>query len=227
MKRLYAIGIILLFISLAIADEPRIENITISPEKPTPLSEITITAEINGENIEEVCMRVEEGNDMYCYPYPLNVSLVNIHTNIYKGNATLIHWDATRILCWPVIKCNGTWYELFEEYYFHDLYPELNISVPEKGYFYLFGKQIGKTFLGNTILVGKTTIIIDVGSYFKYDIENIEFYINDKLKGNINEEPFEWKWKTFSIGKCDIEIRAYVSETNYSFVKTQVIAFIL
>ena len=140
---------------------------------------------------------------------------------------TFVYDDATVILYWPVIKCNGTWYDFVEEFYTHDLYPELNISAPEKGYFYLLGKQIGKTFLGNTILIGKTTIIIDVGSYFKLDIEKVEFYINEKLKGTINEEPFEWQWRTFSFGKYNIEIKAYVSETNYSYVKTQVIAFIL
>ena len=38
MRKVLALGVILLFVGLAIADEPRIENITITPEKPVSLS---------------------------------------------------------------------------------------------------------------------------------------------------------------------------------------------
>lgn len=227
MKRLLSIGIILLFIGLAVADEPEIENITISPEKPVSLSTITFIADINGEDIEEVYMLVEECIEGLCYADYQNESMNPIDNDTWECTATLIHDDTTFIHYWLVIKCNNTWYEFFSKDYIHDIYPVLSLVIPEEGYFYLIGKQMGKSFFGNTVLIGRTTIKIDIGSYSSMGIEKVDFYLNGKLKGTVEEKPFDWLWKTFSFGTYNLEIRAYVSGTNYSFVKTQVIAFIL
>jgi hypothetical protein len=221
------IFICLTFFSTTIADEPTIESITVSPVNPHPQSTISFNAEISGEDISEVYLRVEEANDMFCYQGIHNVSMSKIRGEIFSCNLMLLHEGATWIIYWLVIKCNDTWYNFKDERQYHDLYPVLNIVNPEKGFFHILGKPITKTFFGNTVIFGKTKIIIDVGTYLKTDIEKIELYIDNNLKETINKSPFEWVWKTFSFGSCNIEIKAYVSELNYSNSKFQVIAFIL
>jgi len=221
------IMICLSFFDSVIADELTIKSITVYPEKPNPKSEIVFTAEITGGDIEEIYMIVDEANDEFVYIPRHNISMSNIQGEIYTCNLTLLHEGATFIVYWPVIKSNDIWYNFVKERKTHDLYPEVSIVTPKKGYFYLLGKQIVKTFFGNTVLIGRTTIKIDIGTYNFQNIEKVEYCIDEKPKGTVKEMPFEWLWRTFSFGMYNIEIKAYVSELNYSNNNIQVLAFIL
>lgn len=220
---LLAIGFNLSFVGFATGHDPVIIDITITPEKPNPLSDITFTLEIDGEDITEVYMRVKEANNYMCLP-TRNLSMEKIDDEIYKCNITLEFSNATYVEYCPVVYCNGFWYEF--EYLNKTLYPKLNITVPEEGYFHLLGTQLGRTYFGNTVLLGRTKVKVDI-RYFLPGIEKVEFYLNNNLIKTIHEEPFEWFWKTFSFGKYVIEIKAYANETCYSNEAIQVLAFIL
>jgi len=223
------IGVILLFIvvciqpCIATGKDPVIKNITISPEKPTPLSNITFTIEIEGENISEVYLRVLEANKNMCYPTK-NVSMEKIDDEIYECNITLEFAAATYIKYQPIVYCNGVWYEF--EYHNQILYPDLKITIPEEGYFHFLGIKLVKTYSGNTVLLGRTKVKVDVG-YFESVIEKVEFYLNNQLMKIDNENPYDWRWGTFSFGKYLIDIKAYVNETEYSNKTIKVMAFML
>ncbi len=219
--------ILLSFLGSVTADEPIIINITISPEKPIPQSEVSFTAEISGENITQVCIRVEEWNEWFCYQDIQNITMIKISEGLYQCNVTLLHDDIIGITYWPVVYSNGVWYDFREERRDHDIYPELKIVKPKKGGIYLFGNQIGTDFNENTVMVGRTKIIIDIGSYFKECISKIEFYLNEKLKGTISRTTLEVMWKKFSFGRYNLEIKAYINEFNYSSTNIEVFAFIL
>lgn len=129
------VGVIVLILAIcfqpvnAMGEDPVIIDITISPDDPTPLSTITFTAEINGENITEVYLRVKEADENLCMP-TRNVSMDKINEGIYECNITLEYAYATYIEYTPVVNCNGSWYEF--EWYNKTLYiiePELKISI--------------------------------------------------------------------------------------------------
>ena len=229
MKKIIILGIVFLFVgmvaqpSIALCKEPTIISITISPEKPVPLSTITFTLEIEGENISEVYMILKEANDYFCYT-PCNASMDKINEEIYECNVTLEWDDATYVIYQPLVYCNGIWYEL--EYYYQILYPELTISVPVEGHFHLVGIKLCKTYSGNTVLLGRTKVKVDVG-YYDPGIEKVEFYLNNQLMKIDNENPYDWRWRSFSFGEYLIEIKAYVNETDYSCEEIQVFAFML
>ncbi len=105
-----------------------------------------------------------------------------------------------------------------------NLPPKTGISSPTLGYTHRFGtaKRISK--LGKTILIGRTKIVADVSD--DSSIEKVEFYINDKLMETITEEPYEWKWHSFAIGKKTITVKSYDDEGKTSTAKMNVWALI-
>lgn len=207
-------------------DEPIIKDITIAPDKPNPLSEINITADIEGENIQEVYIRIQELNSMSCLPKVINESMANID-GLWVAYAQL-KWNlSTKICYWFEIKVNGSWYDNKEDRLYHDLYPEINILKPEIGYLYILGKQVAKSNFNNTILFVRAKIKVDFGTYFSEDIVKVEFYLNNELKVLFEEGPYTWYWRNFSLGKYDLEVKIYIDKFNYSSTNIEVFAFIL
>jgi len=115
-KKILVIGIIGLFLGVGLqptfvlGEDPIIVKITISPENPAPLSTITFTVEIKGENISEVYMKLKEMNEDMCMP-TRNVSMNKVNEEIYICNVTLEFADATYFGYKPLVFCNGLWYE--------------------------------------------------------------------------------------------------------------------
>lgn len=93
------------------AAQPTVGEITVSPEEPTQLSEVTFSVEVTGDDIDQVRIKVEECNAVMCYSNLLNESLENTEGNIWTGTATLIHDDTIVGHSWLVIESNGTWYD--------------------------------------------------------------------------------------------------------------------
>jgi hypothetical protein len=104
-------GLCLPIVGVATANDIIVGEISISPEEPTRLSEVTFTVEITGNDIEQVRIKVEECNEIMCYQYLLNESMTNTEGNIWTGTATLIHDDTVVGHSWLVIKSNGIWYD--------------------------------------------------------------------------------------------------------------------
>ncbi|UCD13127.1 MAG: hypothetical protein JSW60_06085 [Thermoplasmatales archaeon] len=105
-----------------------------------------------------------------------------------------------------------------------NLPPRTGISSPTLGYIHRFGVAKRISNIGRTILLGRTKIVVDVSD--DSSIEKVEFYINDKLMETITEEPYEWKWHKFTIGKRTITVKAYDNEGKTSTAKMDVLALI-
>ena len=107
-------GLWLSSVGIGTADEPTFGEIDVSPENPEQLSDVTFTVDVDGENITDVRINVEECIEGMCYPDYQNVSMENTANNTWEGTITLKHDDATYGTCWLVIKSNETWYDFKE-----------------------------------------------------------------------------------------------------------------
>lgn len=107
-------GLMLSMITNVIAIDPSYQDITIAPEEPTRESEVTFTVEIEGENITEVRVIVEECNDIFCYQDIQNESMTNTQDNIWEGTVTLLHDDTTYGTVWLEILSDEKWYDFKE-----------------------------------------------------------------------------------------------------------------
>jgi hypothetical protein len=105
-----------------------------------------------------------------------------------------------------------------------NLPPMVGILSPTIGYVHRFGNAKRVSQQGKTILLGRTTIIADATD--DSSIEKVEFYINGKLMETKTEEPYEWKWHRFTIGKKTITVIAYDEEGKTSSANMEVTALI-
>ena len=74
------------------------------------------------------------------------------------------------------------------------------IYEPEEGYLYIMGKKVMK--IGRTIIFGKMNMKVK-GNYDK-----VEFYLDNELKYEDNEEPYEWEICN-AIGKHRLTAKLY------------------
>jgi outer membrane protein assembly factor BamB len=102
----------------------------------------------------------------------------------------------------PVIGADGTVYicasndGLYEAWgYLHAFGPGepriIEMESPQPGKWYLFGKEMGSTPQGRTVIIGGTTVRMNV--YSVDDLENLCFYIGHEYQYSVTEPPFEWK----------------------------------
>jgi hypothetical protein len=106
-----------------------------------------------------------------------------------------------------------------------NLPPEVGIQIPSAKYLYIFGKPVRKTRSGYTVLLGRTTIVADASDDSK--IEKVEFYINGKLMKMVTDEPYEWLWHQFVIGKKTITVQAYDDRGKTVTATLDVLVFML
>ena len=106
-----------------------------------------------------------------------------------------------------------------------NLPPEIGIQNPAVKYYHRFGNPIRKSLTGKTVVVGKTTIV--ASAYDDSQIEKVEFYINNKLMATITQDPYQWTWHKFSLGKKTITIKAYDDSGKQSTASMDVVAFML
>jgi len=85
-----------------------------------------------------------------------------------------------------------------------NLPPSVSITSPKEGYLYIFNKQIMP--LKNTIIIGRKDV--EVYAYDNDGIEKIEFYVDDVLKGEVTEEPYQWIWRGY-VGEHTLKVIAY------------------
>jgi len=104
-----------------------------------------------------------------------------------------------------------------------NLPPEVGIQTPAAKYVYRFGKQVRKSFSGNTILLGRTTLVAYASDDSK--IEKVEFYIDGTLMKTVTEEPYEWFWHQFTMGKRTITVQAYDDQGKTASATIDVIVF--
>jgi hypothetical protein len=106
-----------------------------------------------------------------------------------------------------------------------NLPPEVGIQNPSVKYFHRLGKPVRKTLTGKTILQGKTTII--ASAHDDSTIKKVEFYVNGKLMATVTQEPYQWTWHKFTIGKRTISVKAYDDSGKVSTACINVAALML
>lgn len=110
------LGLCFLMSSMAVA-EPTVLEITSEPGHLAPLSTITFTARLSGENISEVYIIVKEckGEDQCFFP-KINESMTKDAMGEYQAKVTLKHAKADNIGFWLVVKSDdGFWYDFQDD----------------------------------------------------------------------------------------------------------------
>jgi hypothetical protein len=130
-KNLVLIMIVILGLSSivsAIAAEPSLVEISISPQEPEPLATVTFNATLTSEEIiDEVWITVKECKTGLCFTDDQNVSMENIEgTNYYEVDVTLLHDDATYITFSIDVYANNTWYQLRD-------FENVTLAAPSNG----------------------------------------------------------------------------------------------
>jgi len=81
-----------------------------------------------------------------------------------------------------------------------NLPPSVGFSVPKVGYLHIMGLPIWDYILRKpTVLVGRTKIVAE--AFDDSGIEKVEFYIDDNLVGEDNEEPYEYTFRKVKLLK--------------------------
>lgn len=111
-----------------------------------------------------------------------------------------------------------------------NLPPTVSIDNPEPGEFHFFGKPVFKTYAKNTVLLGKTKIVVTAQD--DSGIDKVEFYVDGELKFKDEQAPYEYtlgKIKTLRriIRKHTITITAYDTEGKPGSVTLDVITLLL
>ncbi len=104
-----------------------------------------------------------------------------------------------------------------------NLPPMVGISTPTIGYLHYFGVAKRTSFLGKTILLGRTNIVAEASD--DLSVQKVEFYIDGNLMETLIEEPYEWKWHRLTIGKKTISVKAYDDEGKTSTANLEVWVF--
>lgn len=84
--------------------------------------------------------------------------------------------------------------------------PSVEIINPKEGYFHLRGRPLFSS-LNRTIIYGPVNIEANVSS--SSGVEKVEFYINNKLKKNDTEAPYEFRWAPIICGRYTIKTVVY------------------
>jgi hypothetical protein len=93
----------------------------------------------------------------------------------------------------------------------------------QKGYLHVFGRPLIKTIKGNTVLIGK----IHIGFNTKKTIDEVSFYVDDKLCYSDIHPPFEWLWEEMNQGYHTVTICPYINghKINENNISVWVINF--
>jgi len=108
-----------------------------------------------------------------------------------------------------------------------NLKPEIGITNPKNGRLHIFGKDVTATLNLRTIILGRTTIEVKASDDSK--VEKVEIYIDDELVAEIEDEPYDYLWKSTPFFKFRYEIKAvaYDDMGKTSEETIDVLAFIL
>jgi len=99
--------------------------------------------------------------------------------------------------------------------------PEVSIEKPGK-YLYIMDKEVMPT--ENTIIIGKITLQFTANDDLS-GIAKLEIYIDDKLKTQLKNKPYEWVWDELAIFKHEIKVVAYDNAANSAEAITEAIVF--
>jgi hypothetical protein len=96
------------------------------------------------------------------------------------------------------------------------------IVKPERNCIYINDREIGSTFIVNTIIIGDISVRTNVDDVI--NVSKVEFFVDDKLQFEDTEFPFEWIWDKISFSKHGLKVLTYynngfISEDNMNLFK--------
>lgn len=157
---------------------------------------IEITFYFNDEDLENAGIIEEQifgvsyykDDNWVMYDDPIiNLDDVIIHGKPYAGSITVQIWSNQLS---PKIMVGKT----------------TQINEPKQGYLYFNNMKLLPTFSGNTIVLGNIPVVID--TYSIHEVENVEFYLNDKLMYIDDDYPYEWIWTDFGFRPYNLKVIA-------------------
>ena len=83
--------------------------------------------------------------------------------------------------------------------------PNIEITMPEEGKLYIFGRAILPLF--KTIIIGKIDVKINASDNIS-GISKVIIYVNNEERANLTSSPYEWKWGG-DMGKRTLKVVAY------------------
>ncbi len=99
--------------------------------------------------------------------------------------------------------------------------PEISIERPGK-YLYVADREVMP--IENTVIIGKITLQMEASDILS-GISKIEVYIDDELKVELKNKPYEWLWDEFAFFKHEIKAVAYDYAGNEAEEKMEVLIF--
>ena len=169
----------------------------------------------------------------------INVNLNTIHNNgwgavsdPYWNGSAHVYVDLDAVNNWwgdetgpyhPTENPSGTGNEVSDYVIFapwlEDYLPTIEIINPQEGFLYLNFRDIIEFKLPfiATMIFGKNDIeaVVTKGLF---EINRVEFYIDDKLKGTVENEPYEWTWEELTpFFQYTIKTVVYDTEGNQRF----------
>ena len=120
-SRFIIIHLLCLFLFLSIinivtAADPTVGDIKLTPTKPTPQSDVTVSSDISGGDVSKVRLIINECNKQkgICLA-SRNITMSKKSGNTYEATVTLQWEDATSITYHISLESNGKWIE-YDEY---------------------------------------------------------------------------------------------------------------
>ena len=94
-----------------------------------------------------------------------------------------------------------------------------SLVAPEKGKIYFMDREIMTIGENRTVAIGGITVKANTNG------DKIEFYVDDELKYEDGEEPYQWKWDETAFGKHELMVKAYGDKGNEVKDEVTVIIF--
>jgi hypothetical protein len=88
--------------------------------------------------------------------------------------------------------------------------PEVNITKPENA-IYLFNNKIRDFFM--PLIIGSVDVEVQA-SDSKYDVDRVEFYVDDELVSTDTVAPYSWKWIRPSFFRHELKVTAINRNNN-------------
>jgi hypothetical protein len=103
----------------------------------------------------------------------------------------------------------------------------VDIAKPLRA-FYLHDQRIMPW--SSTRIIGPITIEATSGDFFygpeNWQVQKVEFYIDNTLKATVTTEPYSWNWTTRTLGKHSIKVVAYGLNNETASKEIQVTKFL-
>ncbi|KYK24046.1 hypothetical protein AYK21_06135 [Thermoplasmatales archaeon SG8-52-2] len=93
--------------------------------------------------------------------------------------------------------------------------PIVTIEKPKKG-LYFMDFLIRPFLFRNPLIIGSINVEVDAVDN-KYEVEKVEFYVNDYLMGTDFSEPYSYTWNDTSFGRYKLKAVAFNSNNYFGF----------